>query len=93
MVLSRGGNISKEGETALDIIGYAAHIAAQLGAHIIKVKPPGLHLENKDLQNLFTDKTNKSLLSNRISHIKKCAFNSKKYSFFWGETLKILMSF
>ena len=84
----RGGNISKEGETALDIIGYAAHIAAQLGAHIIKVKPPGFHLENKDLQNLFTEKTSKSLLSNRISHIKKCAFNSKRIVVFSGGNSK-----
>src|SRR5438552_11598224 len=32
----RGSQISKEGETALDVVAYAAQIAAQLGAHIIK---------------------------------------------------------
>ena len=31
----RGSDISKEGETALDVSAYAAQIAAQLGAHII----------------------------------------------------------
>src|SRR5690606_29622127 len=36
----RGAGISKDGETAVDVIAYAAQIAAQLGAHIIKVKPP-----------------------------------------------------
>ena len=36
----RGGKISKEGETALDIVAYAAHMAALMGATIIKVKPP-----------------------------------------------------
>ena len=36
----RGGDISKEGETAIDIVAYAAHMAALVGAHIIKVKPP-----------------------------------------------------
>ena len=36
----RGGKLDKEGETALDVCAYAAHIAALLGAHIIKVKPP-----------------------------------------------------
>src|SRR5215467_4774848 len=41
----RGGNLSREGETAIDISAYAAQIAAQLGAHIIKVKPPSAHLE------------------------------------------------
>src|SRR5271165_5002516 len=41
----RGGNLSRDGETAIDISAYAAQIAAQLGAHIIKVKPPTAHLE------------------------------------------------
>src|SRR6202047_1702080 len=41
----RGGNLSREGETAIDICAYAAQLAAQLGAHIIKVKPPSAHLE------------------------------------------------
>jgi class I fructose-bisphosphate aldolase len=36
----RGGNLSKDGETALDVVAYAAHIACELGAHIVKVKPP-----------------------------------------------------
>ena len=36
----RGAGLSKEGETAIDVVAYAAQIAAQLGAHIIKVKPP-----------------------------------------------------
>ena len=34
----RGGDLSKEGETGIDICAYAAHMAALLGAHIIKVK-------------------------------------------------------
>ena len=81
----RGGKISKEGETALDIIGYAAHIAAQLGAHIIKVKPPSTFIENKNLNNIFDNgKSNFNLLSDRISHIKKCAFNSKRIVVFSG---------
>src|SRR5919108_662607 len=41
----RGSGLSKEGETALDVTAYAAHIAAQLGAHVIKVKLPSAHLE------------------------------------------------
>ena len=40
----RGPNLDKEGETALDICAYAAHMAALLGAHIIKVKPPSAHI-------------------------------------------------
>src|SRR4029077_2499901 len=41
----RGGGMSKQGETAIDICAYAAHMAALLGAHIIKVKPPTDFLE------------------------------------------------
>ena len=33
---------------ALDVIAYAAHIACQLGAHIVKVKPPTALVEQKD---------------------------------------------
>ena len=41
----RGGDLTKQGETAVDIVAYAAHMAALLGAHIIKVKPPTAQLE------------------------------------------------
>src|SRR3546814_5733401 len=34
----RGGSLSKDGETAMDVSAYAAHMAAMMGAHIIKVK-------------------------------------------------------
>src|SRR5438309_2178855 len=36
----RGSGLSKEGEQAIDITAYAAQIACQLGAHVVKVKPP-----------------------------------------------------
>ena len=84
----RGSNISKEGETALDIIGYAAHIAAQLGAHIIKVKPPTGYVEDKGLKNLLNSKNNFNNLSQRIAHIKRCAFNSKRIVVFSGGSAK-----
>ena len=84
----RGSNISKEGETALDIIGYAAHIAAQLGAHIIKVKPPTGYVEDKGLKNLLNSKNNFNKLSERIAHIKRCAFNSKRIVVFSGGSAK-----
>tara|TARA_E500000331_G_scaffold340884_1_gene372681 strand:+ start:40 stop:954 length:915 start_codon:yes stop_codon:yes gene_type:complete len=85
----RGGNVSKDQETAFDIIGYAAHIAAQLGAHIIKVKPPSLNLSNKSLKDLFDkNKDDFNKLSQRISHIKKCAFNNKRIVVFSGGNTK-----
>ena len=46
----RGGKLSKEGETAIDVTAYAAHMAALLGAHIIKVKPPSAHLEQSEAE-------------------------------------------
>ena len=41
----RGQDLSSKGETAIDVIAYGAQIAAQLGAHVIKVKPPTEHIE------------------------------------------------
>ena len=65
----RGGDLSKIGETAMDICAYAAHIAALLGAHIIKVKPPTQALENleaiKIYENVKIEKNNNV----NISHI------------------------
>src|SRR5690606_12451197 len=40
---ARGGGMQSADETGLDTITYAAHLAAQLGAHIIKVKLPTSH--------------------------------------------------
>src|SRR3546814_11436348 len=41
----RGGSLSKDGETAMDVSAYAAHMAALMGAHLIKVKPPTTTME------------------------------------------------
>ena len=49
----RGGSLTKEGETAFDIDAYAAHMAALLGAHIIKVKPPTDHLEQPEAKKMY----------------------------------------
>src|SRR6266536_3823846 len=49
----RGTDISKEGETAIDVVAYAAQIAAQLGAHVIKVKPPTQHIEQPEAKKAY----------------------------------------
>src|SRR5579859_3253099 len=49
----RGAGISKDGETAVDVAGYAAQIAAQLGSHVIKVKPPKDHVEQPEAKKVF----------------------------------------
>jgi class I fructose-bisphosphate aldolase len=41
----RGEDLSKAGETAIDVGAYAAQIAALLGAHVIKIKLSTDHLE------------------------------------------------
>tara|TARA_A100001011_G_scaffold399123_1_gene506349 strand:+ start:1282 stop:2199 length:918 start_codon:yes stop_codon:yes gene_type:complete len=84
----RGPNISKEAETSIDTIAYAAHIAALLGAHIIKVKPPTSDINDKGLEERFRNKLNINSLSDRIKHIKECAFNSKRIVVFSGGNAK-----
>ena len=49
----RGSGISKDGETAIDVVAYAAQIAAQLGAHVIKVKPPTDHIEQDAARKVY----------------------------------------
>src|SRR5439155_22182882 len=44
----RGAGISKDGETAIDVVAYAAQIACQLGAHVVKVKPPKENIEQAE---------------------------------------------
>ncbi len=85
----RGGNISKDGETAYDICAYGAHMAALMGAHIIKVKPPTDVLENKDAKKVYEEMNipNDSLAS-RIAHIKQASFAGKRLVVFSGGAAK-----
>ena len=79
----RGGNLSKEGETAMDICAYAAHIAALLGAHIIKVKPPTAHIEQKEAQASYKG-IDLSSLSKRVAHVMQSSFNHRRIVVFSG---------
>jgi len=62
----RGGKLSKEGETAIDVCAYAAHIAALMGAHIIKIKPPTMHIEQEEAKKVYKDIDLTSLSNNEI---------------------------
>lgn len=85
----RGGKISKEGETALDAIAYGAHMAALMGAHIIKVKPATDALEQDAARKVYdTQKISTKLLSDRIAHIVQACFNGKKLVVFSGGASK-----
>ena len=85
----RGSNLTKDAETSIDTIAYATHIAALLGAHIIKVKPPTSIIAEKSLEQIYKSyNLNIESLSDRINHIKKCAFNSKRIVVFSGGNAK-----
>ena len=82
---ARGSNISKEGETAIDVIGYAAQIAAQLGAHVIKVKLPSEHIEQEAARKVYeSQQVPISTPAERVKHIVQCAFNGRRIVIFSG---------
>ena len=81
----RGGSLSKEGETAIDICAYAAHMAALLGAHIIKVKPPTEHLDLEAAKKVYLDRRiDISSPAARIRHVVQSCFNGKRIVVFSG---------
>src|SRR5271167_3324941 len=87
----RGGNLSRDGETAIDISAYAAQIAAQLGAHIIKVKPPTAHLELAAAKKVYEDRDiDISTPAARIRHVVQSAFNGRRIVVFSGGEAKDL---
>src|SRR3954471_7562879 len=73
----RGGVLPKSGELALDVGAYAAHMAALLGAHIIKVKLPGDHIEQKDAQKAY-EGVDWSAQADRVKHVVKACFNGRR---------------
>ena len=86
---ARGEQISKEGETGIDVIAYSAHIAAQLGANIIKVKPPTAHIEQTEAKKVYEAQGIKTLtMAQRIDHVVKSCFNGKRVVIFSGGEAK-----
>lgn len=81
----RGTDLSKEGETAIDVVTYAAQIACQLGAHIVKVKLPSAHIELKDAKKVY-EKHHIPIetLTDRVRHVVESAFNGKRIVIFSG---------
>ena len=86
---ARGEQISKDGETAIDVIAYSAHIAAQLGAHIIKVKPPTAHLEQDAARKVYEAQGIKiTSLADRTKHVVQACFAGKRIVIFSGGETK-----
>lgn len=85
----RGAAISSQGETAIDVVAYAAHIAAQLGAHIIKVKPPTDHIEQDAARKVYeAEGIDVSSLDKRIAHVVQSAFGGRRIVIFSGGAAK-----
>ena len=85
----RGGGLSKSGETALDVAAYAAHMAALLGAHIIKVKPPTDVLEQPEATEVYEQvKLPRAELAARIRHIMQASFAGRRIVVFSGGAAK-----
>jgi fructose-bisphosphate aldolase, class I len=81
----RGSALSKEGETAIDVVGYAVQIAAQLGAHIIKVKMPSAHIEQEAARKVYVERRIPiASPGDRVRHVVECAFAGRRIVIFSG---------
>jgi class I fructose-bisphosphate aldolase len=85
----RGAGLSKDGETAIDVTAYAAHMAALLGAHIIKVKPPTAFIEQAEAKKVYeAEKIDVSTAKARFAHIVQACFNGRRIVVFSGGASK-----
>src|SRR3989440_8299409 len=81
----RGSSLSKEGETAVDVVAYAAQIAAQLGADIIKVKLPSEKVELAEAQKVYQKyEIPISTLAERVHHVIQSSFDGRRIVIFSG---------
>jgi class I fructose-bisphosphate aldolase len=85
----RGGGLDKAGETAVDVVAYAAHIACQLGAHVVKVKPPTSHVAKDDNRKVYEKVgANFETLADRIRHVVRASFGGRRIVIFSGGEAK-----
>ena len=81
----RGPELDKAGETAIDICAYGAHMAALLGAHIIKVKPPTDHLSLAPARKAYEDnRVDISTMAKRVENVVQSCFNGRRIVIFSG---------
>ncbi len=79
----RGGLISRNGENALDVVAYAAHIAVQMGAHIVKVKMPSVRIEQEAARPAYaTGRWDDA--AERVKHVMEAAFAGRRLVIFSG---------
>jgi class I fructose-bisphosphate aldolase len=85
----RGAGISKDGETAVDVCAYAAQISAQLGSHVIKIKPPKDFIEQGEAKKVFEKYSIPTkTMADRVRHCVQSAFNGKRIVIFSGGEAK-----
>ena len=85
----RGSGISKQGETAIDVVAYAAQIACQLGAHVVKVKPPSAHIEQAEAKKVYdAQKIPVSTLTERVRHVVQSSLGGRRIVIFSGGAAK-----
>ncbi len=85
----RGEALSKEGETAIDIAAYGAHIAALLGAHVIKIKLSTDHLELAEAKKVYEDVGIPiAEQAERVRHCVEAAFAGRRIVIFSGGARK-----
>ena len=83
------GDISKQGETSLDVIAYGVHMACQLGAHIVKSKTPSDFVEQPAVADIYKDHSVKTdSLADRVSHVRQCAFDDRRLVIYSGGAAK-----
>ncbi|MCB2108203.1 MAG: class I fructose-bisphosphate aldolase, partial [Rhodobacteraceae bacterium] len=79
----RGEYVTKEGETGFDVVAYAAHMAALLGAHIIKVKLPTDHLDQAEAKKVYeAHNIPRATLTERVSHVVQSCFGGRRVGVF-----------
>lgn len=86
---ARGEGVTKEGETAMDVIAYAAHMACLLGAHIVKVKLPTDHIMQKEAKKVFDENgIDISTQTARVKEVVRSCFNGRRIVVFSGGAAK-----
>ena len=85
----RGEAITKDGETAIDVAAYSAHIAALLGAHIIKIKLSTDHLMLPEAKKAYEDNAiSIASQAERVRHAMQASFNGRRIVVFSGGAKK-----
>ena len=85
----RGEAISKDGETAIDVCAYAAHIASLIGAHIVKIKLSTDHLMLPEAKKVYQAQgIDVSTQAARVRHCVQACLAGRRIVVFSGGAAK-----